>query len=249
MNVSDKVILVTGGSGGLGSYISLLLVDSGAIVYMLDLDEKKGHEILSNNKRLENLHFCRIDLTSEEEWTNVVQKIIEKEGKIDALINNAGINIRKDITDISLSEWRLMMDVNVASVFLGTKNVIPIMKEQKNGVIINMSSVCGLIGHRYTPEAYTTSKGAVTLFTKSIASRYAKYGIRCNSIHPSTVDTPMIREVFKDPIKKEQRYGEVPLGRLCSKEDVANAVLYLASNEASFINGLSLCVDGGVTCY
>ena len=249
MNVSGNVIIVTGGSGGLGSYISLLLVDNGAIVYMLDLDENKGNEIVSNNKKLDNLHFCRIDLTSEEEWTKVVQEIKDKEGRIDALINNAGINIRKDITEISLLEWKLMMDVNVGSVFLGTKNVLPIMKEQNNGVIINMSSVCGLVGHKYTPEAYTTSKGAVTLFTKSIASRYAKYGIRCNSIHPSTVDTPLIREVFKDPIKKEQRYGEVPLGRLCSKDDVANAVLYLASEEASFINGLALCVDGGVTCY
>jgi cyclopentanol dehydrogenase len=142
-----------------------------------------------------------------------------------------------------------MMSVNTGSVFLGTKYVLPTMKKQGNGEIINISSVCGLVGHKYTPEAYTASKGAVTLLTKSIASRYAQYGIRCNSIHPSTVDTPLVQEFFKNPDRRAERYNEVPLGRLCSKDDVANAVLYLASEEASFINGLALSVDGGVTCY
>ena len=115
--------------------------------------------------------------------------------------------------------------------------------------IINISSVCGLIGHQYTPEAYTASKGAVTLLTKSVASRYAKDGIRCNSIHPSTVDTPLVQVLFKDPARKAERLGEVPLGRLATSDDVANAVLFLASDEASFINGAALTVDGGVTCY
>ncbi len=249
MNLKGKVFLITGGAGGLGSYMSIKLVNSGAIVYVLDLDKEKGNSLINENKEKNNLHFIYMDLTNEDSWKKVINQIIEKECKIDVLVNNAGINIRKDIEDISLDEWKLMMDVNVGSVFLGTKFVLPIMKKQKNGSIINMSSVCGLVGHKFTPEAYTTTKGAVTLLTKSIASRYAKFGIRCNSIHPSTVNTPFIDELFKDPEKKAQRYGEVPLGRLCSKDDVANAVLYLASEEASFINGLALCVDGGVTCY
>jgi cyclopentanol dehydrogenase len=122
------------------------------------------------------------------------------------------------------------------------------MRKQGGGAIINTSSVCGLIGHRYTPEAYTATKGAVTLLTKAVASRYAKDGIRCNCINPSTVDTPFVQELFKDPERKKERLGEVPLGRLATVEDVANAALYLASEEASFINGVALPVDGGTTC-
>ena len=142
-----------------------------------------------------------------------------------------------------------MMSVNTGSVFLGCKYVIPIMKKQGGGAIINTSSVCGLVGHKYTPEAYTASKGAVTLLTKAVASRYARFGIRCNSIHPSTVDTPLVQTLFKDPARKAERLGEVPLGRLCSVQDVANAVLFLSGDEAAFINGLAMTVDGGVTCY
>jgi cyclopentanol dehydrogenase len=163
-------------------------------------------------------------------------------------VNNAGIDIRKPIEEMVISEFNTMMLVNVGSVFLGTKYVIPVMRKQGGGPIINTSSVCGLIGHRYTPEAYTTTKGAVTLLTKSIASRYGSENIRCNSIHPSTVDTPLVQQMFKDPVKKQQRFDEVPLGRLATSNDVANAVLYLASEEASFINGVALPVDGGVTC-
>lgn len=147
-----------------------------------------------------------------------------------------------------MGEFSTMMSVNVGSVFLGTKYVLPVMRRQGGGAIINTSSVCGLIGHRYTPEAYTTTKGAVTLLTKAIASRYGHENIRCNSIHPSTVDTPLVQEMFKDPVKKQQRLDEVPLGRLATSRDVANAVLYLASDEAAFINGIALPVDGGVTC-
>ena len=142
-----------------------------------------------------------------------------------------------------------MMKVNTGSAFLGCKYAIPVMRKQGGGVIINTSSVCGLVGHKYTPEAYTASKGAVTMLTKAVASRYAKDGVRCNSIHPSTVDTPFVQVLFKDPERKAERLGEVPLGRLATAADVANAVLYLASEEASFINGVALPVDGGVTCY
>lgn len=159
------------------------------------------------------------------------------------------INIRKPVEEMTIEEWCTMMKVNTGSVFLGTKYAIPVMRKQGGGSIINTSSVCGLIGHKYTPEAYTASKGAVTMLTKAIASRYGKDNIRCNSIHPSTVHTPLVEVLFKDPERKAERLGEVPLGRLASAADVANAVLYLASEEASFINGVSLPVDGGVTCY
>jgi len=168
---------------------------------------------------------------------------------VDVLVNNAGINIRKPIEEMTLDEWNRMMTVNTGSVFLGIKYVLPVMRAQGGGAIINISSVCGLIGHRYTPEAYTASKGAVTLLTKSVAARYAADGIRCNSVHPSTVDTPLLRERLQDPAFRAERVGEVPLGRLATAEDVAGAVVYLSSDEAAFINGCQLTVDGGVTCY
>jgi len=249
MNVKDKCIVITGGSGGLGSEMARLLASNGARVIILDLDKQKGDALV---KEMQSdgyqADFYPMDLTSEEDWKRVVDAIVKSAGKIDVLVNNAGINIRKPLEEMALDEWNTMMLVNVGSVFLGAKHLIPVMRKQGGGAIINTSSVCGLIGHRYTPEAYTTTKGAVTLLTKSIAARYAKDGIRCNSIHPSTVDTPLVQEMFKDPVKKKQRLDEVPLGRLAKASDVANAVLYLASDEASFINGIALPVDGGVTC-
>lgn len=246
MNVQDKVILVTGGAGGLGADMVSLLCKHGAKVYILDLDEQKG-ELLAQDIG-SSARFLKLDLTCEEAWQQVIQTIVSEAGRIDVLVNNAGINIRKPIEEMSLTEFNTMMLVNVGSVFLGTKYVLPVMRKQGGGAIINTSSVCGLIGHKYTPEAYTTTKGAVTLLTKSIASRYGAENIRCNSIHPSTVDTPLVQEMFKDPVKKQQRLDEVPLGRLALSSDVANAVLYLSSDEAAFLNGIALPVDGGVTC-
>ncbi len=249
MNVTQKKILITGGAGGLGSEMARLLALHGATIHILDLDEQKGNEVV---REIQDdggqAYFHQMDLTNDENWKEVIDCIVETDGRIDVLINNAGINIRKTIEEMSLVEWNTMMLVNVGSAFLGIKYVIPVMRNQGGGAIINTSSVCGLVGHRYTPEAYTATKGAVTLLTKSIAARYAKDGIRCNSVHPSTVDTPFVQEMFKDPVKKQQRLDEVPLGRLAKTADVANAVLYLASEEASFINGIALPVDGGVTC-
>ncbi len=250
MNVKDKVILVTGGAGGLGAAMVALLCRNGAKLYILDLDETKGKKLEADLvKSMYAASFIQMDLTSEEAWKQTIDTVVAKEGRIDVLVNNAGINIRKPIEEMVISEFNTMMLVNVGSVFLGTKYVIPVMRKQGGGAIINTSSVCGLVGHRYTPEAYTTTKGAVTLLTKSIASRYGSVNIRCNSIHPSTVDTPLVQEMFKDPVKKQQRFDEVPLGRLATSNDVANAVLYLASEEAVFINGVALPVDGGVTCF
>lgn len=250
MNVKDKVVLITGGAGGLGSIMAEHFCRNKATVYLLDLDEKKGIEV--GSKLRENggkAEFIKMDLVDEESWKTTVKTVLTREGKIDVLINNAGINIRKPIEEMSISEWEKMMAVNTGSVFLGCKYVIPVMKNQNGGNIINTSSVCGLIGHKYTPEAYTATKGAVTMFTKAIASRYGEFGIRCNSIHPSTVKTPLVEEMLKDPQKAAERLGEVPLGRLASADDVAYGALYLASEEAAFINGVSLPIDGGVTCY
>ena len=251
MSVSGKTILITGGAGGLGFAMTEVLLKNKANVVMLDVASDAGNKKLEDLKRAgyDAVSFMQIDVTKEEDWKRVVDNTIERYGRIDVLVNNAGINIRKPIEEMNISEWNTMMSVNTGSVFLGCKYVIPIMKKQDGGAIINTSSVCGLVGHKYTPEAYTASKGAVTLLTKAVASRYARFGIRCNSIHPSTVDTPLVQTLFKDPARKAERLGEVPLGRLCSVQDVANAVLFLSGDEAAFINGLAMTVDGGVTCY
>lgn len=250
MNVKDKVVMISGAAGGLGSEMARVLSGHGAKVWLLDLDQEKGQAVADEIKNAGGAAwFVKTDVTSEDDWSRAVRSAVETCGKLDVLINNAGINIRKPVEQMSIDEWCTMMKVNTGSVFLGCKYAVPVMREQGGGAIINTSSVCGLIGHKYTPEAYTASKGAVTLLTKAIASRYAKDGIRCNSIHPSTVDTPFVQVLFQDPQRKAERLGEVPLGRLATAADVANAVLYLASDEAGFINGVALPVDGGVTCY
>jgi NAD(P)-dependent dehydrogenase (short-subunit alcohol dehydrogenase family) len=256
MNVKNKMILITGGAGGLGSAMARRLNENGAKVLVIDLEaaREKGEALAAELKSAggEAWFFCA-DVTTEEDWKKVVDFAVENAGKVDVLINNAGINIRKPVEEMNIDEWMTMMKVNTGSAFLGCKYVIPTMRRQGGGAIINTSSVCGLIGHKYTTEAYTATKGAITMLTKAIASRYAKDNIRCNSIHPSTVDTPFVQMLFNDPIKgaqsRAERLGEVPLGRLATSMDVANAVLFLASEESSFINGVALPVDGGVTCY
>ncbi len=252
MNVKGKTILITGGAGGLGGAMAKLLAANGAVIFILDLPqaEEAAKALIADIEAAGGkAYFQPSDITSEEDWQKAIQAAVAQTGKVDVLVNNAGINIRKPVEEMNIDEWMTMMKINTGGVFLGIKYAIPQMRAQGGGSIINTSSVCGLVGHKYTPEAYTATKGAVTMLTKAIASRYAKDNIRCNSIHPSTVNTPLISERLKDPAFAAERLGEVPLGRLCTAEDVANAVLYLASEEASFINGLSLAVDGGVTCY
>ena len=174
MNVKDKVIVITGAGGGLGSEMARLLCKNGAKVVILDLDAEKGQatadEIVAAGQQA---WFFRADVTSEADWKAAVEFAVEKGGRLDVLVNNAGINIRKPVEEMSIDEWCTMMKVNTGSTFLGCKYAIPVMRRQGGGAIINTSSVCGLVGHKYTPEAYTASKGAVTMLTKAIASRYA----------------------------------------------------------------------------
>jgi NAD(P)-dependent dehydrogenase (short-subunit alcohol dehydrogenase family) len=250
MRLSTKRSLITGGAQGIGHAIAETFCREGSIVYIADINEDLGISAAANLRdKGGNATFVHLDVSDEASWQRVFRQIGDEVGGLDILVNNAGINVRKVIEEMAPEELDLMYNVNVKGPFLGIKHALPVMKEIGGGSIINMSSVCGLIGHLYTPEAYTTTKGAVTLLTKAIASRYGKFNIRCNSINPSTADTPLVREMLKDPERKKERIGEVPLGRMASMQDIAEAALYLASPEGAFINGVALPVDGGATAY
>jgi len=246
MRLADKTALISGAAQGLGAAMARRFAQEGAFVFVGDIKEEAGNEtvreICGAGGRAA---FLILDVTSEQSWICAMEAI-QAQG-LDILVNNAGINIREPIELMKAENLDAMLAVNVKGPFLGIKHAIPLLRKGGGGSIINMSSVCGLLGHAFTTEAYTATKGALTLLTKSIAVRYAKDNIRCNSIHPSTVDTPLMRELFKDPAKKQERLGEVPLGRLATEADVANAALFLASDEAAFLNGAALPVDGGTS--
>jgi NAD(P)-dependent dehydrogenase (short-subunit alcohol dehydrogenase family) len=253
MRLENKVALITGAAQGLGAEIARRYREEGAVVYLCDLNEAEGEKTAAHLSGLVpaagGAFFLKLDVTSESSWISAYGAVKARSGRLDILVNNAGINIRKDIEEMPVESLDAMLAVNVKGPFLGIKHAIPFMRAGGGGVVLNMSSVCGLVGHKYTNETYTTTKGALTLLTKSIAVRYAKDNIRCNSIHPSTVDTPLLQTVLKDPARRAERYGEVPLGRLATSLDVANAFVYLASDEAAFVNGVALSVDGGTTAW
>jgi cyclopentanol dehydrogenase len=250
MRLQNKVTLITGAAAGIGAEIAKRFAAEGATVLIGDLDESQGKQTADRICRAGGrARFVPLDVTQETSWLEALNGIRTAEGQLDILVNNAGITKRIPITEMPLSDFESVMAVNVRGVFLGIKHALPLMKAQGGGSIVNISSIAGLVGHKFTNETYSTSKGAVTMLTRSVAVRHARDNIRCNSIHPCTVDTPMVRELFKDPEKKKERLDEVPLGRIADARDVANAALFLASDEASFITGVALPVDGGLTAY
>jgi NAD(P)-dependent dehydrogenase (short-subunit alcohol dehydrogenase family) len=246
MRLSNKVALITGAAQGIGAEIARRFHEEGARIYIGDVHDEEGKRIAAE---LDPAIFLHLDVASEDSWKAALAAVMAKAGRLDILVNNAGINIRKNIEEMSVDSLDAMLAVNLKGPFLGIKHVLPIMRAAGGGTILNMSSICGLIGHKYTNEAYTTTKGAVTLLTKSIATRYAKDNIRCISVHPSTVDTPLVQAVLQNPERRAERFGEIPLGRLATTADVASAFVFLASEEASFINGVAFPVDGGLTAW
>jgi NAD(P)-dependent dehydrogenase (short-subunit alcohol dehydrogenase family) len=250
MRLQNKVALITGAAVGIGAEIAKRFAAEGARVVIGDVNAVEARTTSESIRRSGgSARSVPLDVTKEESWKEVLDGIRIAEGRLDILVNNAGITKRIPITEMPLEDFEQIMAVNVRGVFLGIKHALPFMKQHGGGSIVNISSICGLVGHKLTNETYTTSKGAVTLLTKSVAVRHARDNIRCNSIHPGTVDTPMVQALFTDPEKKRERLDEVPLGRLATAQDVANAALFLASDEAGFITGAALPVDGGLTAY
>jgi NAD(P)-dependent dehydrogenase (short-subunit alcohol dehydrogenase family) len=243
MRLNGKTALITGASRGIGAEIARRFQEEGASVFAAGTNSTEGEKTAASIGAV----FIPLDVTLEESWKSAFAAVLEQSGRLDILVNNAGINIRKNIEEMDVRSFDAMMAVNVRGPFIGIKHALPIMRAAGGGVILNMSSICGLIGHKYTNETYTTTKGALTMLTKSVAVRYAKDNIRCNSIHPSTVETGLAQAVLNDPERRAERFGEVPLGRLATTADVASALVYLASDEAAFINGAAIPVDGGLT--
>lgn len=259
--VKGKAAIVTGGAGDLGAASASLLAREGAKVVIADIDEARGKGVAEGiGREGGKAIFLKHDVTSEQDWLSVIEKTVSEFGKLDVLVNNAGVFSRNPIEDISLDEWNWVMNVNLTGVFLGTKHGIGAMKKSGGGSIINISSVAGLVGMAAPTSAYAASKGGVRLFSKSAAIQCSSavhgYNIRVNSLHPGFIMTPMLEKVFQAEAKSTGRsYEEVkrtreewaPMGRLGTPEDVAYGVLYLASDESKYVTGAELVIDGGFT--
>ncbi len=245
--LDGKVAIISGGAKGQGAVETELFAMEGAKVIFGDILDEDGKKVEAKIAELGgDVEYIHLDVTSEADWQQAVERAESKYGKLDILVNNAGISMRHSDMDVSSEDWDTMMNVNAKGVFLGVKYAIPAMRRAGGGSIVNISSIAGILGRPMASPAYSASKGAVRVFTKSTAGRFAAEGIRCNSIHPGPIDTDMIRAATNS-IRPETRVGEIPIGRLGQPEDVAYGALYLASDEASFVTGSELVIDGGVS--
>ncbi len=244
--LDGKVVIISGGARGQGAAEVRLFVGEGAKVYFGDILDEEGMKLEAEIRELGGeVTYVHLDVTREEDWQRAIQLTEGKYGKLDVLVNNAGISIgTRLIEETTVEDWDRIMGVNATGVFLGTKHAIPALRRSGGGSIVNISSTAGIVGIGRS-AGYTASKGAVRLFTKATAIQYAKDNIRCNSVHPGPVNTPFIQELLDNPDRLQERLSRVPLGRLGTPEDIAYGVLYLSSDEASFVTGSELVIDGG----
>lgn len=251
--VKDKVIIVTGGGLGIGEAACLLLAQEGANIAIVDINDQAGQAVVEKIKKAGGeAHYWHMNTGNEDEVKNVFHKVYKKYGKINVLVNNAGITgVNKPTHEITEDEWDALMQVNVKGVFFCTKHAIPYLLKVGAGSIINLSSIYGIISAPDIP-AYHASKGAVRLMTKTDALLYANDKIRVNSIHPGYIWTPLVENFSKQhPGGIEAFMKDVaslhPLGHLGEPNDIAYGILYLASDESKFITGSELVIDGGYT--
>ena len=263
-NLQGKNAIVTGGSKGIGRSVCLALANAGVNINVLDLNKDQGlntvNEIIKLNVKAE---FYEIDVAQESEWINFVTYLDTKNKSIDILVNNAGIWLGKEISNVSIEEYHKLISINLTGVFLGIKHLIPFLtkageKSNFGSSIINLSSVAGLVGSQLDP-LYSMTKGGITTFTKSMAIYFGKkkYPIRINQVHPGIIETDMGSQVAEARIKQnpsmtlKDSYSagilQTPLGRLGTAEEVAKTILFLSSDDSSFMTGSSLVVDGGLT--
>jgi NAD(P)-dependent dehydrogenase (short-subunit alcohol dehydrogenase family) len=258
--LAGKVAIVSGGASGIGAETARVFAAHGARVVVCDVNAAQGQstaDAIGDNGG--DAIFRSLNVTNEDEWAALAAETEKTYGKLDILTNIAGIsgrdptqNIQTSLTagglleDQTLDTWNQIMAVNATGTFLGTKHVIAPMRRSGGGSIINISSICGIIGS-FANAGYHASKGAVRIFSKSAAIQYAKDGIRVNSIHPGFVDTPMTQPGHANPEVAQQRMDATPLGRFGTPSDIAMGCLYLASDDSSWVTGSELVIDGGMT--
>ena len=248
MRLENKVALISGGARGMGAVEAHLFAREGAKVVIGDVLEEEGRQTeAAVNEAGGECVFVRLDVTSEADWAAAVSEAVSRYGKLDILVNNAGISSTGGIEELTVEDWDRTLGINTKGVFLGTKAAIPEMRKAGGGSIVNISSGAGIAPAPGTSGAYAASKGAVRIFSKSTAVQYAGEKIRCNSVHPGPIETPMLRSARGAGSQLDGTIERVPLGRIGTPEEIAYGVLYLASDESSFVTGSELVIDGGRT--
>jgi len=234
--LANKIAVITGGASGIGEKIVQRFLEEDATVVVADINVDQVEES-------ENLIPKQLDVTSEEGWEELTKFVTDKFGRIDILVNNAGVSTEVTIDQVDYADWERCNKINGYGTMLGLKYTLPYMTEAKKGSIVNLSSVTALVGMGL--NSYTASKGAVRALTKAAAAENGHSGIRINSVYPGVIETPMVAALEESAETLAQINAMTPLGRLGKPEEVANAILFLASDEASFITGAELAIDGG----
>lgn len=248
MRLEGKVAIISGGARGQGAAEAKMFAREGAKVVFGDILDEDGKKVEAEiNEIGGDAVYVTLDVTDEDSWQQAVDTAVARYGKVDILVNNAGIAIWAAGDDATVEDWDRVMDVNAKGVFLGTKAVIPEMRKAGGGSIVNISSISGIIGQATIHPGYNASKGAVRILTKSTAIQYAKEGIRANSVHPGPVMTEMTAHGWRDPENRRRTEQNTPLGRYAHADEIASGVLFLASDESSYMTGSELVIDGGVT--
>ena len=248
MRLEGKVAFISGGAQGMGATEARLFAADGAMVAIGDVLEEEGRRVAAQiGEAGGKAIFLALDVTSESQWQDAIAATVAEFGKLDILVNNAGIGGHGTVENTTVADWDRVMDINAKGVFLGTKSAIPELRRAGGGSIINISSQLGLVGVDNSSPQYQASKGAVRLFTKATAIQYARESIRANSVHPGPIVTPMTEGGRADAQRHQVTIERIPLGRYGEPEEVANGVLFLASDESSFMTGSELVIDGGWT--
>ncbi len=244
MRLAGKVALISGAGGGMGAEEARLFAREGAKVIIADVLEDEGRQVETEIRGAGGeAVFVPVDVTREADWEQAVGTAVQRFGKLDVLVNNAGLSSTSVDDPLETAGWHRIMQVNTTGVFLGTRFTIPAMQSAGGGSIVNISSIMGFVGGESGHPAYHASKGAVRIFTKAIAVQYGPDNIRANSIHPGFM--PPMRSSRQTATERDARIADTPLRRTGKLIEVANGVLFLASDEASFITGTELVIDGG----